>query len=515
MSNFYSIPGGSYAYIVIPENQSIQQLQKRIPAFIEKNWGKAVAKEANLPLQPLKDIHFDQRYINNIITPTSRESYWALAGVALFIIVTACINFINLATAQSIRRSKEVGVRKVLGANRSQLILQFLGETTVVVLLALCLALITTSILLPQAAKWLELKIDIRQLADPTVAGLLIAITVLIILLAGLYPAFVQSAFRPAAAFKNTKGLGIKGFTLRKSLVVVQFAISQILIIGTLVVAYQMDFFQNQQLGFNKEAVVSFNIPDKAKRDVLRQQLLSNPGVKDLSFSTGAPMYNNNFTSFSSKELGLTKDDVTEVKSIDEHYTDMFAFRMLAGEKIGKDNEKDSVRNVVVNETLMHKLGIQAPQQAIGKHLTLNGDEEATITGVVQDFQSESKHKKIRATVLMYQPDDFFRASIRIQPKGIRQDPCASGKNWSALFPDNLFEYEFLDDHIASLYKQEQKEYIAFKLFSFIAILIGCLGLYGLVAFAAVQRTKEVGIRKVLGASGHGSFRCLLKNSSC
>ncbi|CAA9496119.1 MAG: Acidobacterial duplicated orphan permease (function unknown) [uncultured Segetibacter sp.] len=501
MSNFYSIPGGSYAYLVIPEKYSIEQLQKKIPAFIEKNWGKDIAKEATLPLQPLRDIHFDQRYINNIITPTSRDTYWALAGVALFIIITACINFINLATAQSIRRAKEVGVRKVLGANRSQLIIQFLGETALLILLALCLALIATSLFLPHAAKWLDIKIDLGQLAEPTVAGLLTFLTLLVILLAGLYPAFVQSAFSPAESFKNTKGLSIKGLTLRKSLVVVQFAISQILIVGTLVVAYQMDFFQNQHLGFNKEAVVSFDVPDEAKREVLRQQLLANPGVKDLSFSSGAPMYNNNFTSFSSRELGLTKDDVTEVKSIDERYTAMFELKMLAGEQITKPNEKDTIRNVVVNETLIHKLGIREPEQAIGKQITLNGNEQSTIIGVVQDFQSESKHKKIRATVLKYDGDEFFRASVRVQPKGITQTIGQINKSWSALFPDNLFEYEFLDDHIASLYQQEQREYIAFKLFSCIAIIIGCLGLYGLVAFAAVQRTKEVGIRKVLGAS--------------
>ncbi len=501
MSNFYAIPGGSYAYILIPEKYSIQQLQKKMPAFIAKNWGKNIAKEAALPLQPLKDIHFDQRYINNILTPASRETYYALAGVALFIIITACINFINLATAQSIKRAKEVGVRKVLGAKRSQLIMQFLGETALIVLLALLLALVAAGVFLPQAAKWLDIKIDISQLAEPVVIGLLIGIILLVIFLAGLYPAFVQSAFRPAESFKNTKGLSIKGLTLRKSLVVVQFAISQILIVGTLVVASQMDFFENQNLGFNKEAVVSFGIPDAAKREVLRQQLLSNPGVKDLSFSSGAPMYNSNFTSFSSKELGLIKDDVTEVRSIDENYTDMFDLKMLAGEKISKVNEKDTIGKVVVNETLIHKLGIQNPQQAIGKSITLNGNEQSKIIGVTQDFQSESKHKKIRATVLIYRPGNFLSVSVRIQPKGITRTIDNINKLWSSLFPDNLFEYEFLDDHIASLYRQEQKEYIAFKLFSCIAIIIGCLGLYGLVAFSAVQRTKEVGIRKVLGAS--------------
>lgn len=245
MSQFYWIMGGAFTYIVTPEHYSVQQLQKRIPAFIEKNWGKDIAKEAKLPLQPLKDIHFDQRYLNNTISPTtSRETYWALAAVAVFIIIIACINFVNLATAQAIRRVKEVGVRKVLGSNRSQLIWQFLGETTLLVLVALVLALVATGVFLPQAVKWLNIKIDVRQLSELPVIGLLVVITILVILLAGLYPAFIQSAFRPVESLKSKMNISFRGLTLRKSLVVIQFAISQILITGTLIVASQMDFFR-------------------------------------------------------------------------------------------------------------------------------------------------------------------------------------------------------------------------------------------------------------------------------
>ncbi|MDB5133502.1 MAG: FtsX-like permease family protein [Mucilaginibacter sp.] len=497
LSNFFwSIPGGSYAFIVLPQNLAVSRIESKIPAFIKKNWGADIAKAAKLPLQPLKDIHFDQRYINNIVTPTSKETYWVLAGVALLIIVTACINFINLATAQAIKRAKEVGVRKVLGANREQLIGQFLGETTVLVLLAVFMGVVIAAIFLTQADKWLDIKIGAEQLGEGGVIAWIVVLTVVVILLSGLYPAFVQSAFQPVESLKSKAGISLKGLTLRKSLVVAQFAISQILIVGTIIVAHQMDYFKNKDLGFNKDAIISVGIPDQAKRDVLQQQLTADPGVKDISFSSGAPAYNNSFTSLSAKELGLTKDDVTEVKFIDERYTDMFGLKMLAGNKI----TKDTLHHVVVNETLMHKLGIRNPQAAIGKKVTLNGNYDAYITGIVQDFQSESKHKQRRACVLMYNPKIFFTASIRIQPAAMHQTIDHIGKIWSAQFHDNVFEYEFLDEHIASLYKQEQKAYTAFGLFSSIAILIGCLGLYGLIAFAASQRTKEVGIRKVLGA---------------
>ena len=494
--------GGSFAYIVTPEKYPVQQIQKRIPAFIEKNWGKNIAQEARLPLQPLKDIHFDQRYLNNTISPTtSRETYWALSAVALFIIVIACINFINLATAQAIRRAREVGVRKVLGSTRSQLIGQFLGETALLVLVAVLLALIVAIIFLPEASVWLNIKIDVSNLVELPVIGLLTGIILIVILLAGLYPAFVQSAFRPVDSLKSKMPVSFRGLTLRKSLVVVQFAISQILIVGTIIIAYQMDFFQNRDLGFNKEAVISFAIPNTEKREVLRQQLRNNPGIKEFSFSSGAPVYNNSFTSFSSAELGLTKDDVTEVKFIDEKYTDLFDLKMLAGQKVFKPNEKDTVQQIVINEVLMQKLGIQEPHKAIGKRIMLNGEDNATIIGVVQDFQSESKHKKRRACVLIYQPKAFYMASVKIHAAGMPKTIERIDKAWSALFPENLFEYEFLDDRIASFYKQEQNMYTAFKFFSIIAILIGCLGLYGLVAFSAVQRIKEVGIRKILGAS--------------
>jgi len=500
MHEFYAIAGGN-TFILAPKNFNIESIHKRIPAFIAANWGKDLAKEARLPLQPLREIHFDQRYLNSDITPTtSRETYWALIAVAVFIIILACINFVNLATAQAIKRAKEIGVRKVLGSNRSQLIMQFLGETTLMVVAALVLGMLVTVFFLPVAAEWLNIKISAGQLMQPAAIGLLLLITITMILLAGLYPAFVQSAFNPVRSLKSQSALSSGGLTLRKTLVVVQFAISQIMITGTLVVAYQMDFFKNRDLGFDKDAVISFYLPDQSKREVLKEQLLSNPGVKELSFASGAPAYSNQFTAFNCPEAGITKDDVTEMKFIDEHYTDMFRLEMLAGEKVGKKNDTDTTYHAVVNEALMQKLNIFNPQKAIGKHFMING-WDATITGVVKDFQSESKHKKRRPCALFYDAKRFYAACIKLQPSNMQRTIAGIEKTYSVMFPDDLFQYEFLDDHIANWYRQEQKEYTAFKLFSGIAILIGCLGLYGLVAFAAAQRTKEVSVRKVLGAS--------------
>jgi putative ABC transport system permease protein len=500
MSQFYAIAGGN-TYILIPENFNIENMRKRMPDFIAASWGKDLAKEARLPLQRLKDIHFDQRYLNSDATPTSsRETYWALVAVAIFIIIIASINFINLATAQAIRRAKEIGIRKVLGSRRSQLITQFLGETILMVIVALVLGMLMTALFIPLSAQLLDIKISIAQLMHPSALTMLLSIVVSTILLAGLYPAFVQSAYNPVQSLKRQPGLHMSGLTLRKSLVVLQFVISQVMIICTLVVAFQMYFLKNKDLGFDKEAVISFGIPDPSKEDVLRQQLLSNPGIAQLCFASGAPSYNSSYCDVRLPELGITKGEVTEVKFIDENYISMFKLHILAGEKVAKKVETDTTYEAVVNETLLQKLNLNDPVRAVGKHIILDG-RNTTIIGVIQDFQSESKHKKRRPCALLYSSRNFYTACIKLQQTNMQRTIADLDKTYSAMFPDNLFQYQFLDEHIASLYQQEEKEYVAFKMFSSIAILIGCLGLYGLVAFAAAQRTKEVGIRKVLGAS--------------
>ena len=500
LEHFFWI-GGGYTYIVIPENYSISQLEKQIPGFITKNWGENIAKEARLPMQPLKEIHFDQRYLHHDEMPTtSRNTYIALAVVALFILITACINFINLATALAAKRIREVGIRKTLGAMRGQLIRQFLGETTMLVLLAVTLGFTAAYIFLPEVASWLEMRITVSEFWKPDTLITLAGITVMVILLAGLYPAFVQSAFRPAISLKSGAGLGFRGLTLRKSLVFLQFAISQILIVGTLIVAEQMDFFRNQDLGFNKEAVVSIYLPNQDKREVIAQQLKADPGIKNISFASGAPVGNSNFGPFSAPHLGIDKDDVTQLIFVDEHYLDMFDIKLLAGEKIKVKPARDSPISVLVNKTLIDKLGITDPKKAIGEHFRQAG-ETLIIAGVVQDFQSESKHKARRPCILSYEKDAFYTANVKLEPGAMRQTIDRIGQIWSTTFPDEIFSFAFLDESIASMYKQEQKAYTAFRLFSILAIIIGCLGLYGLVAFAAVQRTKEVGIRKVLGAS--------------
>ncbi|MFD1143269.1 ABC transporter permease [Larkinella insperata] len=498
-TNFWSINGG-YTYVVLPEKVRPERITARFPAFLEKNWADQVKQDKGvLMLQPLREIHFDKRYLTQITMPRSKESIYGLAGVAVIIILTACINFVNLATAQAVRRSKEVGIRKTLGAYRRQLVGQVLGETTFLAGLAMVLALGAVWAFLPLSKPLLNIRIDAAQLTQPLVLVAIAGILLITILLAGLYPAFVQAGFQPTKALKaRATNLTVGGLALRKGLVIMQFSITQVMIIGTLVVASQMDFFLNQDLGFDKEAIVSF--PTGEKADVLRQKLQENPGVLQVSFASAGPAFNINFAPFSAPERGMTENDVTELKMVDENYIPMYDLEVLAGEPVVKMAEKDTVRNVVVNQTLIRRLGFQKESDAIGQSVRVAG-QPVIIRGVVRDFQSESKHKKIRACVLTYEPKALWQASVKLRPSAVRKTLATIEHDWSALNPESIFTYEFTDEHIARLYTQEEKVYNAFRLFAGIAIVIGSLGLFGLVSLMAVQRTKEVGIRKVLGAS--------------
>jgi putative ABC transport system permease protein len=498
---YFSIPGGNYTFIALPDNYPVERVRARIKPFLAKNWGADIAKQATLILQPLKEVHFDQRYLFIDLSPTtSKATYYALAGIALFILITACINFINLATGQAVTRAREVGVRKALGARRPQLIAQFLGETALQVIAALILGLLVAALLVPQVGSWLDIGIRMRELGEPVVLALLGSLAVFIVVVAGIYPAFVQSAFQPATSLKGEPVAARGGLSLRRGLVILQFGISQLMIIGTIVVARQMDFFQNRDLGFNKDFVIQFGLPDSAHRQVLWQELSAMPGVTDISFSSGAPPYMGNAADFEDPDRGIKGENITEIKFVDEHYIRMFGLHMLAGDTIARRPGIDSTPRVVVNETLIQGLNIPDPHVAVGHIFDVNGTH-CRIIGVVQDFQSESKHKKRRACIMLYGDRNFWAASVRLNPHAMQATIAQIDKTWSALSPNDLFQYEFLDDHIASFYRQEQKVFTAFRLFSCIAIFVGCLGLYGLIAFATLQRTREVGIRKVLGAS--------------
>ncbi|WP_166670802.1 ABC transporter permease [Olivibacter sp. XZL3] len=498
--NFWSIQGG-YLYVTLPETLSAGNIERRLPAFVNKNWGDDIKTggEGKLLLQPLTDIHYDQRYLNQTSMPRSKKSIYGLAAVGIFILVIACINFVNMATAFAVKRSKDVGIRKIIGAKPMQIIKGALSEIFIQVIIALTLALGSLLLFIPYTERFFGTRISATQLLQPDVVIGLLVISIFAVLIAGLYPALIQSRFNQLHMLKSSFSTAVKGTTtLKRGLIGVQFLVTQLLIISTFIVAKQMDFFLNKDIGFDKESIITFDIGKNPEG--LRQLLSRQPGVKDFSFASVAPAYNINYMPFSAPHLGMNEVDVTEVKVVDENYLPMFNLKMLAGLPIAKSATQDSVPKIVVNETFIARLGIDHPENAVGEQVTV-GERRATIQGVVADFQSESKHKKIRACYLYYNPESFYQASVKLQPNNIKQTIAAIDKEWSALNPESLFNYEFIDNKIARLYQQEQTLYNTFKVFTFIAILISCVGLLGLVSLMAVQRVKEIGVRKVLGAS--------------
>jgi putative ABC transport system permease protein len=497
-TEFWDIGGGNL-YVTLPDQVSEKNVAYRLNAFIQKNWGEEIAKGCYLILQPITEIHFEQHYLNQVSMPRSRESVYGLAWVGLFIVLTACINFVNLAITQSLKRAKEVGIRKALGAYRKQLVTQVLTETTLLVWFSIALALTFVCGFLPHTKSLLNIRIEPSHLFNPEVLIVITCIAVVTILIAGLYPALVQSGFKPIKALKSGS-TDYSGGNSRfgKGLVVIQFAITQLLIVATIIIGKQIDFFVNQDIGFDKEAIVTF--PTGNKSDVMYKRLSDISGVVGISLASGSPAGVANAGPFSSPESGMHEIDVTEIKSVDEKYMPLFKLTLLAGEPITKTNPKDTIYQIVANQTLVERIGIQEPLKAIGKKILI-GNTAFFIKGVVKDFQSESKHKKIRSCFMIYDPQRFWNTSVKVNSRTIKTTLSSIGKVWTELNPESLFSYEFVDQRIAQMYMQEEKMFNAVTIFSGIAILIGCLGLYGLVSMMAVQRTKEIGIRKVLGAT--------------
>ncbi len=507
LTKWNSLVSNHNGYVLLPPDADKNKIEADVNATLRKNMPDKRRKNEKFVFQPLDDIHFNAAYGNYAQRTISKEVVWSMALVGIFLVITACINFINLATAQAIKRAKEVGIRKVMGSNYWQLILQFLGETFLITLLATFISVILTELALPFLNQLLELEISFSVLEDPVLLLFLITEVLLVTLFAGLYPAFVLSSFQPIAALRSRLSVQkVAGLSLRRALVVVQFTICQVLIICTLVVNEQMDYFRTKDLGFDKEAVVTSLLPQgqAMKLKNLRQELLNNPAIEDITFGIAPPA--GNITSLTNFGFNNSKEDMpfqANMKVIDENYLDVFNLKLVAGRKF-KDNENtnDSTHRLLINETMRRKLEIKTPEDALGKTITLgSGASKATIVGVVEDFHQASLHDPIDPILMVAQPDYYLYAMTKINMNQSKEALQHLEQVWYKAYPDDVFNYEFLDESIARFYQDEQRQSTLFKVFAIIAIFIGCLGLYGLISFMAVQRTKEVGIRKVMGAS--------------
>lgn len=510
----WGLNSSGYSYVLLPENYTKEQLESRFPDFVDKYYSKEDAERQKYSLQPLTAIHLDQEYKDNPGTSTISPSILIVLGcIAVFILIIACVNFINLSTALSIRKGKEVGVRKTLGAQQSQLALQYLSEAFLLTLIAAIISLGIAEVATPALGQFLEKSLSSSRLHDLITIeflGLLILITSIF---AGAYPALVLSKFNPIDALKSRfTTQQDSSVSLRKSLVVLQFFIAQVLIICTLVVASQIRYFQNKSMGFAKEAVVNVPLPDNKKETLesFRTRLTA-AGIKDVSFALSAPMGDYNFGTGMSRSDGNAQEQYSvRIKPVDTHYQDVYGLELLAGrwfyeseeKEAGFEKPEDRHYAFILNETAVNTLGFASVEDAIGKQVKIGlNDIEAPVIGVVKDFHTSSLHNAIESVVLLNFPNLYYDAGVKVTMSNASAELKAIEESWTQLFPAYLFEYTFLDDYVEKLYREEERMFTVFEIFAGIAIFIGCLGLFGLVSFMANQKVKEVAIRKTLGAS--------------
>ncbi len=500
-SNFQS-------FMLLPANVREQTINKQLTAFSNEHFNKDRKDNDKIFhfLQPLSDIHFDKRVGNFGDHITSKTTLWTLSLIGIFIIIMACINFINLSTAQAVNRSKEVGIKKVLGSNKRQLFWQMMGETSIIVITAIACAIVIATVSLPYLKHIASIS-EKLGLFNASSILFIISSGIAVTILAGIYPSLIMAGFKPIVALKNRiTSARVGNISLRRGLVVTQFGISQILIIGTIVAVSQMNYVRMADLGFNKDAVLVLNSNVDSsvnlRQPSFKQQLLSIKGVQSVSFSSDVPSSeSNNSGNFSYDHHPDEKFDLYR-KFGDEDYFKAYGLQIIAGRSYGKS---DTAKEVVVNETLVKKLGIKDPNDVLGHEIQIgrNGTRKiwCPIVGVVKDFKTNSLREAVKPLVLAERNKRYYYTGIKLSTSNLPQTLAEIEKKWNQVFPEFVYTPSFMDERIDDFYKQENQLSLLYKFFAAVAILISCLGLYGLISFMAAQKTKEVGIRKVLGAS--------------
>lgn len=501
-----SIWSDEQCYFLLKEGEPITKIESRLAAFNEKYRGKERPDNSMFLVQPLSELHFDERFGAYSNDTVERSMLIAFGVIALILVVTACINFVNLATAEAIKRSKEVGIRKSLGSTRRQLMWQFLGETALITFVAMLSSIAFTQLVLTILNPFLELQLSLDFAGDILLWAYILAATVGISLLSGLYPAFILSGFNPALALKNLiSNRNSSGYNLRRALVVTQFFISQFFIIGTIIVINQLSYFQNKDLGFRKDAIIVVPIPEKedtrastgsSKMRTLRNEVAGISGVEIVSLNSTPPS-SGNVSSTNFKIEGKDENFGTQVKQVDGNYQVLFGLELLAGQNI---QDLDTATGYLVNEKLAYTVGFDQASDIVGKEIRFWG-KSLPVVGVVKDFHTVSLRDPIEATVMLNRISGYETLSLKVNAQNIQTVLDQLKVKWQAAYPEHIFEYQFLDQKIQEFYDGERKMSILLSVFSSIAIFIGCLGLFGLATFMANQKTKEIGVRKVLGAS--------------
>lgn len=510
IDDWHNINGASQAFVLLKKGSTVAQVQRQFAAFIKKYDFLGPGPTAILGLQPLADIHFSTVYHDMYSRQAYLPTLYGLMGLAVFILLLAVINFVNLSTAQSLQRTKEVGIRKVLGSRRKDIVWQFLGETFLLTLLAVILSLLITPPVITLLRQYMPAGLRF-EFTIPTLLFLL-GMTVATSLLAGFYPAKVISALLPVLSLKGqaTRYL-VPNRILHRGLIVFQFTISLAFIICTVIVTRQLHYILNADLGFDKDAIISFRAmgsmmsPPK-DREVLAQQLRALPGVAMVGCNGQTPQ--SGMTRMGTFVYHGPKKDSVDMavgQDADTNYLRLFGIRLAAGRNYFAN---DSVHEYLINETMARQLGIRRPEDAIGQRAN-----DGIIVGVVRDFHSGPLQMAIPPLSIYYNKKgnliSIRLASTARQPEAIANVISQVERIWRATYPNEKVSYTFLDDDIAKFYKQEQQISGLMRLTMIIAISISCMGLLSLATFTAEQRQKEISIRKVLGAGMVRLFRML------
>jgi ABC-type antimicrobial peptide transport system permease subunit len=469
------------------------EVEAVLPAYVKK-YRPQSKNVHHYKLQPIDDVHFNANYGGVM----DKRSLIVLSVIGTFLILTACLNFINLATAHAVTRSKEIGVRKTLGSARAQLFWQFALETSVIVCMATALAVAVAYSLLPFANELLNTRVQFNLFTDIYLLLFIPALIITVTLLSCAYPGIVLSGFRPVQALKG-KLTSTGTFNLRRSLITVQFTISQVLLIGLIVVVYQMNYFRNTDMGFDKDAIVMLPVGSHdEKMKTLKTQLTQIPNVESVTTCFASPSSQNRWgTSLYFDNRAEQENFSLMFRGADEDYLSTFGIKLVAGRNL---LPSDTVREFLVNETFLSKLNLSA-EQVLGKPMRVNGEWNGPIVGVVKDFHDLSLHSDISPVFITTEIENYHNYAVKINMRDSKQTLASIEKAWTDMYPELIYNYDFLDNLTAEFYQTEETMLSLIEVFSFIALFIGCMGLYGMASFMALQKTKEIGIRKVLGGS--------------
>ncbi len=512
---------GCLSYVLLKPGTNPKALEAKFPAVVDKLAGedhKRYNSAAVYTLQPLKDIHLYSHYMGETEANGDGNTTYLLLAIAFFIVIIAWINYINLATARAINRAKEVGVRKAVGSQREQLIRQFMFESAILNGLAVVLAMIIVVLVLPLFNNLSGQHLSFSLLISPLFWTSLLGLFFIGTFFSGLYPAFVLSSFNPVLVLKGRMVHTRQGIALRKSLVVFQFAASLFLLAGTTIVFHQIQFMRQQKLGMSIEQTLVLNPPIMGgdstymqRLAAFKEELLRQSTIRSIAASTTVPGQPVDWNAGGIRLKGMDEKQGKQYRviGVDYDYLPTYGLNLIAGRNFAKDFGSDP-KAVVFNRKGIQQLGFTKPEEAIGKEIEFWG-ETFTVVGVVENFHQQSLREAYEPLILRLIPDLRGYFSIKLSTENIGGSVATVQKTWQQFFSGNPFEYFFLDEHFDEQYRADQRFGQVFGFFTTLAILVACLGLFGLALFTTAQRTKEIGIRKVLGASVGEILRILYK----